>query len=52
MSLDDLLNFCAKLNFDAVDPTGYYFPNYPEVPTDKFIFDFSRIIDFHKERLR
>ncbi len=42
MSLDELLSFCAKLNFDAVDPTGYYFPNYPHVPTDKFIYDFKR----------
>ncbi len=32
MSLFDLLEECARLNFDAVDPTGYFFPAYPKVP--------------------
>ena len=38
MTLFDLLNFCAEQNFDAVDLTGYYFPGYPKVPTDEYIF--------------
>ncbi|GEO10083.1 sugar phosphate isomerase/epimerase family protein [Segetibacter aerophilus] len=38
MTLDDLLNFCAENNFDAVDLTGYYFPGYPAVPEDEYIF--------------
>lgn len=42
MTLDDLLNFCAELAFDAVDPTAYYFPGYPKVPEDTFLFDFKR----------
>jgi len=43
MSLFDLLDFCAKYNFDAVDATGYYFPGYPkELPTDEFIYKFKR----------
>lgn len=42
MSLFDLLDECAKLDFDAVDPTGYFFPGYPEVPQSKFINDFKR----------
>lgn len=42
MSLFDLLEECAKLDFDAVDPTGYFFPGYPEVPQSKFINDFKR----------
>ena len=25
MSLSDLLEECARLDFDAVDPTGYFF---------------------------
>ena len=25
MSLLELLEFCAELNFDAIDPTGYFF---------------------------
>lgn len=42
MTLDDLLEFCAKLNFDALDPTGYYFPGYPEVPKDEYIYHIKR----------
>jgi len=42
MSLFDLLEECARLNFDAVDPTGYFFPGYPEVPKSKFMNEFKR----------
>ena len=42
MDLFQLLDFCAKHNFDAVDPTGYYFPGYPEVPGDEYIHRFKR----------
>lgn len=42
ISLDGLLEFCAKLGFDAVDPTGYYFPGYPAPPDDTFLFNFKR----------
>jgi sugar phosphate isomerase/epimerase len=38
----DVLEFCAKNNFDAIDPTGYYFPGYPKVPSDSYINDFKR----------
>lgn len=38
MTLDDLLDFCAGNDFDAVDLTGYYFPGYPSVPEDGYIF--------------
>jgi len=45
-SLFDLADFCAKVNFDAFDATGYYFPGYqkdgPGVPTDKYIYDLKR----------
>jgi sugar phosphate isomerase/epimerase len=41
-SLFDLLEFCAELNFDAIDPTGYFFPGYPKVPSDRYINDFKR----------
>src|SRR5579884_2916598 len=27
-----LLDFCAKNNIDGMDPTGYFFPTYPDVP--------------------
>lgn len=42
MNLDDLLDFCADNNFDAVDLTGYYFPGYPAVPEDSYIFRLKR----------
>jgi sugar phosphate isomerase/epimerase len=46
LSLIALAEFCAKHNFDGIDPTGYYFPGYekngPGVPTDKFIYEFKR----------
>jgi sugar phosphate isomerase/epimerase len=42
MSLFDLLDFCAEHNFDAIDPTGYFFPGYPEVPSDEYINKFKR----------
>lgn len=42
VSLLDLLEFCAEHDFDALDPTGYFFPGYPEVPTDKYINEFKR----------
>ena len=32
LDLYDVLDFCAVYNFDAIDPTGYYFPAYPEIP--------------------
>jgi sugar phosphate isomerase/epimerase len=38
LTMDDLLDFCAINNFDAVDLTGYYFPGYPTVPTDSYIY--------------
>ena len=42
LGLMELLDFCAKHNFDAIDPTGYYFPGYPQVPTDTYINTFKR----------
>ena len=42
MSLFDVLDYCAEQNVDAIDPTGYYFPGYPEVPRDKFLNEFKR----------
>jgi sugar phosphate isomerase/epimerase len=42
IDLFDVLFFCAKYNFDAIDPTGYYFPGYPAVPPDDFMMKFKR----------
>jgi len=42
MSLDDVLDFCAKTGIEGVDLTGYYFPGYPEAPPDEYIFHIKR----------
>jgi sugar phosphate isomerase/epimerase len=41
-TLFDLLDWCAVQNIEAVDVTGYYFPSYPEVPTDEYIYELKR----------
>jgi sugar phosphate isomerase/epimerase len=38
MTLEEVFDFCAELGFDAVDPTGYYFPAYPEAPPDSYVY--------------
>lgn len=35
-------DFCAEHGFDGVDVTGYFFPGYPGVPTDDYIFRLKR----------
>ena len=37
-----LLEFCARNDFDAIDPTGYFFPGYPQAPTDNYLNTFKR----------
>lgn len=43
MDLFQLADFCAQHNLDAIDPTGYYFPGYPSVPDDEYIYRFKRM---------
>jgi sugar phosphate isomerase/epimerase len=42
VTLFDLLDYCAEQNFDALDPTGYFIPGYPNVPEDKYVNNFKR----------
>jgi sugar phosphate isomerase/epimerase len=42
MSLDDLLETCAEIGFDGVDITAYYFPGYPKVPDDNYLYHIKR----------
>lgn len=42
MSLDQLLEFCAEQDLEAVDLTGYYFKGYPQVPSDDVIYQVKR----------
>jgi sugar phosphate isomerase/epimerase len=42
MTLDDVIHFCAQHRVDALDATGYYFPGYPAVPKDDYIYGLKR----------
>ena len=42
VSLLDLLDYCAKHEFEALDPTGYFFPGYPKVPADDYVNNLKR----------
>ena len=42
MTLADAVLFCAQHGVDALDPTGYYFPGYPKVPADDYIYNLKR----------
>ena len=37
ITLEGVLEFAAKNKFDSFDPTGYFFPGYPEVPIDAYV---------------
>lgn len=38
----DLLDWCATQNIKAIDLTAYYFPGYPKVPSDEYIYSVKR----------
>jgi sugar phosphate isomerase/epimerase len=42
VSLFDVLEFCARNDLDGFDPTGYFFPTYPQAPADDYINKFKR----------
>ena len=44
ITLQQLAEFCAQQNFDAIDITAYYFPGYRErkLPEDRFIFEVKK----------
>ena len=42
MSLINLLEFCAGQKLPAVDITAYYFPGYPNVPPDSYLYEIKR----------
>jgi sugar phosphate isomerase/epimerase len=42
MDLDGLVEYCSKLKLDSVDITGYYFPNYPKIPVDEYIYHIKK----------
>lgn len=42
MTIDDMMEFCSEKNFYAVDITAYYFPGYPAVPPDDYLYHVKR----------
>jgi sugar phosphate isomerase/epimerase len=42
MTLTDAVHFCAQHGVDALDATGYYFPGYPKVPPDDYVYNLKR----------
>jgi sugar phosphate isomerase/epimerase len=40
-NLFDLLDWCATKKIKALDPTAYFFPTYPEVPSDEYLKKFK-----------
>ena len=37
ITIEEVIDFCGNLNIDAIDITGYYLQNYPQVPSDTYI---------------
>lgn len=42
VDLFGVCDFCAKVGFDAVDVTGYFFPGYPQAPDDAYLIRLKR----------
>jgi sugar phosphate isomerase/epimerase len=42
MTLSDLVRYCAEHGIEALDATGYYFPGYPKVPADEYLYKLKR----------
>jgi len=38
INIFEMMEYCSKLGFDGVDITGYYFPTYPDPPSDEYIY--------------
>jgi sugar phosphate isomerase/epimerase len=43
MTLAQVIEACAELGFEAVDPTGYYFEGYPRPPADELVREVKRL---------
>ena len=38
----DVIKYVASIDMECVDITGYYFPTYPQVPSDDYIYEVKR----------
>lgn len=43
MTLEQVIELCAEIGFDAVDPTGYYFAGYPTPPPDALVYRIKQL---------
>lgn len=42
MTLAQAVEYCAEHALDGIDTTGYYFPGYPKVPPDEYVYALKR----------
>jgi sugar phosphate isomerase/epimerase len=42
VTVPEMLDFAARTGFEGIDLTGYYFPGYPAVPPDEYIYGIKR----------
>jgi len=42
ITIDDVIDFCARSNINGLDATGYYFPGYPDAPSDEYVHNLKR----------
>jgi sugar phosphate isomerase/epimerase len=42
MTLDDVIDYCARLELAGLDATAYYFPGYPQVPEDSYLYNLKK----------
>jgi sugar phosphate isomerase/epimerase len=42
MNLGEVVDYCAEHAIDGLDATAYYFPGYPAVPSDEYVYELKR----------
>jgi sugar phosphate isomerase/epimerase len=42
MTLEDVVEYCARQGLESLDATGYYFPGYPSAPADEYVYRLKR----------
>jgi len=42
MTLAEVIDYCAEHNIEGTDLTGYYFPGYPNAPSDEYLYSLKR----------
>ena len=43
MDIFSVIKYVASIDMECVDITGYYFPTYPDVPSDDYIYEVKRL---------